>query len=742
MKFRQKLYTALLGTVLLIILIMAIAQFRTVNTMGHEIEREVSPTLTDHAKQLALLESEKYALAIDEKLRPLSLLGNAYADSVGSLYVNEEFNPMYSQGSVFKSTVISKMKELKESDEAIINAYYLDSLGRVFIYPPAELPDGYNATNSPLYKDAISNGATWVGPYRDEVTGKVVITYVTPVEYKGKIKGVLGIDVDFSSISEEMLKTRVGKTGYLFAVAPNGSVVLHPDENLVGKLNVFEDERYSSLENSLRSSDSGVFEMNLNGKDMVVSFSKTKTLGWAVVAVAPKNELISGLVNALEGAKKDASKNTFYGTAMATALAVGLVLLSVRYLKRALRPLEKLTAAAGYIAEGKLEKAREEVRAIDYPHRDDEIGKLITAFEEISREVIGTLNGVISKLEAIAAGRLDYSINEEAKGDLQSIINALRETSSKMKALIGNIKEVGMELDRRADRLASIAGNVTESSNQVSEAIGQVSVEAQRQQESINEITEGMRVVSDTTMNTLRTMEEFEEAIREVVKTATEGKVRGDEAISKVEGIERSMKFIEEAVNAVSEMSKRIGEITQAIGTISEQTNLLALNAAIEAARAGDAGRGFAVVAQEIRSLAEESKEAAEKIGEIINEMNKKVERAVQETMKGAETVSDSTETLNESLSYLGHIAEMIREVGERVAEVREQTLSTHREVERALKALEELAASAEETTASAEEVNSAMQEQRAEIELLNAEAVELRKIASELRESVDQFRL
>ncbi|WP_297503778.1 hypothetical protein [Thermococcus sp.] len=66
--------------------------------------------------------------------------------------------------------------------------------------------------------------------------------------------------------------------------------------------------------------------------------------------------------------------------------------------------------------------------------------------------------------------------------------------------------------------------------NQVSEAIEQVSTEAQRQQESINEITEGMRMVSDVTGKTTSTMEEFEKAIEEVIKTAEDGRLKGDRA--------------------------------------------------------------------------------------------------------------------------------------------------------------------------------------------------------------------
>nr|WP_280922578.1 methyl-accepting chemotaxis protein [Thermococcus stetteri] len=700
------------------------------------------PALLDQAEHTALLESERYSMEIDGTFYALSMLSNSYAKSIAKEYSVDLYIPGYTESPTFWNYVEKVLKDLKNSDDRILNVYYADYRGRLEIIPPAKLPEGFNATKTSWYRRAVNEGPFWMVPYKDTITNRTVVSYIVPVKYGGEVKGVFGVDIDVSSIESGILNAKLGKSGYSFVVSSNGTVIMHPNKSLVGKLNIFEDPSYSALSKALRGGNKGVFEATLDGRDMLVAFSKSNVSGWIIVSVVPKEEMMASLLNALEKARGEASKSLLLGLLMSLAVGILLAIFSIKYLRDSLKPIEKLTAAAELIAEGRLEEAKRHVSSIDYPYRDDEIGKLLTAFEAISMDVISTLNDVIARLQDMAEGRLNYTLNENARGDLQNIILALKETSARMRALIGNIREIGLQLDKQADNLAKIAENVRHSMDQVSEVIGQVSIEAQREQENINEITEGMRVVSSITEETVDTMNEFEGAVQDVVRIAEEGRNKGELALRDVESIKRSMAFIDEAVRAVSEMSRKIGEITQAISGIAEQTNLLALNAAIEAARAGEAGKGFAVVAQEIRSLAEDSKQAAETIDKIITEMEEKVQKAVEETQKGVDTVSRSTQGLQESLGYLGYIAEMISTVGSRVSEVKEQAERTRLEVEKALKALENLAASAEETTASTEEVNSAMQEQRAEIETLAEEARKLREIARSLRRNVEQFQL
>ena len=742
MKFKKKLYMTTLGSLALLLVLMILTQIYAVNSLSDEIEQTMRPSINEQATRIALLESQRYAEYIEGMLTGIKILTQANAISIAGIYSKKTFGMGISNTNLFDEEIIRQLTELKNSNPNIINAYYATEDGKLFIVPPAELPDDYDARESSWYKEAAQGKDLWLDPYTDKITGKTVITYVMPVKVNGKIKGVLGVDIDVSPVMDAIKNTKLGKTGYIFIVNREGTIIFHPNEKYIGKLNIKKEPSLQKLAEAVFSGKhSGITTYTWQGVEKVAAFSKSETTDWVLIAAAPKKELVEDILIAIENAKADSNKILLMGLAFAIAISGVILLINMRLLNTTIRPITQLTKAAELIAHGRLEEAKKFVAQVRYSE-EDEIGKLLDAFRAISEDVITTLNGVIDKLEAMARGELNYSVSEEAKGDLQEIITALKDTSIRMRSLIKSLVEIGHELDSRANMLARIANDVSESINQVNEAVQQVSVEAQRQQENINEITEGMRMVADVSYSTVNTMNEFEEALKEVVTIAEEGKEKSEVSAKQVQSIQDTMKFIEDAVNAVDEMSKSISEITNTISTIAEQTNLLALNAAIEAARAGEQGRGFAVVAQEVRNLAEESKKAADNIKEIVEKMTQKVHRAVEETKNGVHVVNESAQTLNETIHYLTNIADLMGELNYKVTEIKEQTLKTQHEIDESLKAIENLAASAEETTASAEEVSSAMEEQTAAIEELKRAAEELKAISKELKSNIQRFKL
>ncbi|WP_148883219.1 methyl-accepting chemotaxis protein [Thermococcus aciditolerans] len=769
MQFKKKIIltmaAALIITILIGSLIVVYSSMVMRDSIRTSLDKELNTNLpqlmaqgikepvTEEAGMIATGSAELGAKLFDDYFEKMRVMGTVAIEAVKVAYSNyDESDPQ------FRAFLLDRFRSVKDLDPNIAYVYFGSTSGGMYMWPDEPLPEGYDPRARPWYQEAVAkNGPIWTEPYQDASTGKWIVTYSEPIYINGKLVGVIGVDVFVSTLIEQSKEITIGQSGYLAIINKDGTIIVHPNESLVQTFNIKDDPNLASLVEELnKNKDKGWVVYSFQGVEKVAGYKRMKTTGWIVLATVPLHELTDPLTQAISDTLDQSTdkitgsihavvdnslKTTVMGSLIASLVGILMLFLGYRTLKGTLRPLEELRSVAQALAEGRLSDVSKQLNQIHYIE-DDEIGALIKAFEAVGKDLVGTLNTIGEKLERLAEGDLSNGLTVEARGELQEIIQDLRDTTHKLKGLISEIVNVTNELDKRANVLTQITTDVTEAINQVNEAVQQVSIEAQRQQESINEITEGMRFVSETSAESVRAMDEFEAAVNEVVTIANEGRQKGEISAKQIESIQEMMSSIESTVRKVSEMSRSIEEITNVITNIAEQTNLLALNAAIEAARAGEAGRGFAVVAQEIRKLAEESKQAADNIKNIIDQITGEIRDAVDSTQKGVTVVSESADTLRETITYLTNIADLLQDASSRMSEVKEQIVKTQDEVENALKSLENLAASAEETTASAEEVSSAVEEQTAATEELERAAKDLKNIVSQLRTIISKFRL
>ncbi|WP_456420883.1 methyl-accepting chemotaxis protein [Thermococcus sp.] len=747
MNFKTKMVGIVLVSLFVVAVIASAMMLYTGDHTSNIIQEKLAPEIDQQARDMTLAEAEALANQFSGFFKEVQALGTATSELV-VLSLNELASEGVDFGSPgyaekLRPLLLEHFATIAKAEPLLSGVYFGDVNGNMYIYPKQELPPGYDPRKRPWYQAALEkNGPVWSQPYKDASSGKWVITFAVPVHYNGKLVGVVGLDVYIDTLSREVKSVRIGETGYAYVVNQKGLVIMHPDPNIEMKLNVFNLSTLKPVADIIKS---GVKEATtiytFKGVRAVAAGVKIPETGWYVFAKVPVNEVSAGIIKAVNDTREATKKSTIYLTVVILALATVLGAVSYKLVSSSLKPLEGLSEVARALAEGRLSEVNRKLRQIRYLE-DDEIGALIKAFEAVGKDLVGTLTVIGQKLERLAEGDLSNGLSAEAKGELREILEDLRNTTRKLKELIGQIVQVTDTLEERANVLAKIASDVTEAINQVNEAVQQVSIEAQRQQENINEITEGMRFVAETSAESVRAMEEFEGAVSEVVSIADEGRQKGEVSARQIESIQEMMSDIEEAVRKIAEMSRSIEEITDVITNIAEQTNLLALNAAIEAARAGEAGRGFAVVAQEIRKLAEESKQAADNIKNIIDQITAEIKDAAERTERGVSVVSESAETLRETVTYLTNIADLLQDASGRMGEVKEQIIRTQEEVDKALRALENLAASAEETTASAEEVSSAVEEQTAATEELERAANDLKDIVQQLRNIISKFKL
>ena len=75
-----------------------------------------------------------------------------------------------------------------------------------------------------------SRSATWIEPYVDAVTKFYVISYVAPLFLNGEFIGVVGMDIDFNFIIQELRRMSIYDYGYVYIMNRNNTVLYHRDQ--------------------------------------------------------------------------------------------------------------------------------------------------------------------------------------------------------------------------------------------------------------------------------------------------------------------------------------------------------------------------------------------------------------------------------------------------------------------------------------------------------------------------------
>ncbi|MGL4239636.1 MAG: methyl-accepting chemotaxis protein, partial [Beijerinckiaceae bacterium] len=259
--------------------------------------------------------------------------------------------------------------------------------------------------------------------------------------------------------------------------------------------------------------------------------------------------------------------------------------------------------------------------AIPRVNRKDEIGVMSEALT-VLRDGVQERQRLAADQESTASDRLAKAGQiEEAirafEGNIRSSLDSLRDASSTMQSVSGELDHAATEAEAQA---ISAAGDTASASHEIEAA----AVAAQQLSVSVEEVA-AQAVRSD--------------------RTAASALAEADNAKT--------------AMGGMMAQADRVGEVIGLITSIAAQTNLLALNATIEAARAGEAGRGFAVVAAEVKQLAAQTAAATSEIASQIDGMR-----------DASQGVMSAVESMNQT------IAEVSRIAGSVAAAVEEQSAS------------------------------------------------------------------
>ncbi len=475
------------------------------------------------------------------------------------------------------------------------------------------LPD-YDMTARSWYKEIMaSKSMTITAPYADSTTGDMVVSIMAPIyNSSNEMIGVVAIDLTINKLNQMMGEFKLGDTGFFILTSKDGTIIYHPNNELIGK-NIAEAELSQEILDNLANNSGGEIQFTSQSTMCYGNLSILDTIGWSVLAGFPEAEFYSGY-NSIQNALF-----TIFGGALLV-----LLLLIIGISLNIVNPIRKLSKSMNQIADGKLDVSIV-VKSVDETGR---IGIAMKRTVDRLSEYISYIDEITQILNKVAHGNLDFELSYSYEGEFSKIKEALLNLKSNLTGILSKIN--------------ISAENIARNSTQISE--------------SSHELFDGTKAQEDTVRNLESFISQISMQVENNVQSAIQASTSASDVSKEIEISNVKMQQMTKAMSDIKNSSNEISKIIKTIDDIAFQTNILALNAAVEAARAGSAGKGFAVVAEEVRNLASKSAEAANNTTALIANSLSVVESGsliADDTAKSMQTVVINSKNVAEIVNSI-----------------------------------------------------------------------------------------
>jgi methyl-accepting chemotaxis protein len=610
---------------------------------------------------------------LDKKLMAVTTVANLVEDeNILEKVMNDPTNNSFLQATGY--------------DEGLIH-YYMAMEDKTFISGSGWLPpDDYNPTQRPWYQKVKEyNQPIFTEAYLDLNSEKISVSAVAPINGNdGTFLGAVSTDIYLETLTELIINTKFANNGYAFLFAEDGTMLAHPDEELV-YTNLKDSEKFATMYEKIVDVEEGFEEYTDKNIKKIMVYSEVPSTQWKFGIVMDKDLAFQPL------------KTLIYEYMLILLLGiVVIVLISIMTSKKIAKPIIELSKIIEKLSCYDLALNQEKQILKGYVKRKDEIGMITKALFKMQQNFTELIQNISVSSQQVASSSQE-----------------LTATSHQSSVSTGEIAQTIEEIANGASEQAKDTENVVREIETMSQLIT-------KEKNHIHELSQSTQWVNQC-------KDEGMQAVHQLIEKSKENNKIVEEIL--------------EIVTTTNDEAKKIQSASQMIKNIADQTNLLALNAAIEAARAGESGRGFAVVANEIRQLAEQSDAFAEKIIKVIEALSSKTQTGVIKMQEAGKIVADQTQSVNTTDEKYKQIAKAVE--GMKTMLITLDTSSKEMEDKKntIIRIVENLSSIAEENAAGTEETSASVEEQTASMEQIASASEGLAKLAEKMNHHIATFK-
>lgn len=490
-----------------------------------------------------------------------------------------------------KETDTNKLKNIfsniVDNDKDIMNIYYGGRIpykdGGYMLNTVGKLAADYDQTSRGWYKEALKSKDNIVvsEPYIDiiDTRNPIVITFSKAIYDNGNLLGVVGVDILFSKIVEDLEIIK----DYELNIINHSGLYLHSlNKSYILKQNIFDDSIISKhKDNIINNSNYGWVE-----KDKAYISVSAKSLPYILIVSTPTNDLKKSLISL-----------------MIILIAVSIVLSSIELCLVLIvaKPISSTLENTIKIIES-MSKGNFNISFKDKElNKKDQMGDVMRALNSMQNklgDIIYTMkkeiNGINDSVNIITNGSVNLSDRansqasslEELASSVEFVLSSLRETAKNA----SNAKSMSENVSNATKNGVDAINNTSENMNEISEASKKISeitntiesialqtnilalnasVEAARAGEQGKGFAVVASEVRNLALNVGNAAKDISGIVEETIRKIDNGKI----------SVKASSYTLNQIENSVNDVLKLLIDISNAI--INEEDSISQINAAV-----------------------------------------------------------------------------------------------------------------------------------------------------------------
>ena len=662
LSIRKKLLLAFSSTILTSILITCVV-------LGLQIRDSAIATFHNSAsKELSQID-RAIGIFVDKALKMTTMIAHdaliRKADDSLHSYVNETEKkaPKDILRSPLEAEMAQYFKNIHKTHPEYVEVFIGTKWGGFVSSGENAMPSGYDPRKRPWYATAMANpDKPSISPAYMSTTGEAVISNMFPITSEsGEIIGCTGLDVGLGVLTSLIERSPMGQTGYVILVQDDGTILANPRHDDLNFKKMSETGVPALTE--LGAISQGGMDVRMDGKDWFAQVHTIEGLGWKLVGVIEKDEIMAGFNTML---RKMAI--------MAAVLMAVFLALAAVFANTMARPIINATGMLKDVAEGEGDLTRKlEVTS------KDEIGEMARWFNTfldklrvIISEVVsngGSLNNASDRLlsisQALTAGANEAARKAESvaaatldlNSRFSSVAAAMEQTTQNTNMVATATEEMAVtitEIASNTEKARTVAGRAmteAEAATAAMSALGDAALDIGKVTAIITEISDQTNLLAlNATIEAARAGEAgrgFAVVANEIKELAKQTATATEEIKERIVEVQGTSKTTEGQIMTISKIIEEINNIIASVAAAIEEQSVATRDIAGNVAQAS---QGL----QEINVNVAESSSVIKDISDEIADVNNAAESTNQNTAEVARNAEELRKLAANLFTLLG----------------------------------------------------------------------------------------